>query len=133
MPYRERLFYIAAAFAAGMLFWWCAGAFGAEPPRFEVVNKVPPAFMVVNRLAPEPAAPAGWQWWVDATGKKWLVKVEANNAGAPAVAPRTFPGGGYHAGHQCPQCGRNQFVIAGHNADGTHSHRCAFDGTVWRH
>lgn len=38
----------------------------------------------------------------------------------------------FHAGHDCPVCGRSQYVIAGFNADGTHTHICAA-GHAWRH
>lgn len=52
---------------------------------------------------------------------------------APAVAATTFRNGSYHAGHSCPSCGRTQFVIESGRKGGTHTHRCAADGTVWFH
>ena len=39
----------------------------------------------------------------------------------------------FHAGHSCPGCGRSQFVVAGWNRDGTHTHVCPACGTGWRH
>lgn len=52
---------------------------------------------------------------------------------APAVAARTFPSGSYHAGHDCPSCGRSQYVISGGAKGRTHTHTCRYDGTVWYH
>lgn len=57
------------------------------------------------------------------------------------VAPPTFPAprgygfrnGDFHAGHNCPNCRRTQYVISGHNRDGTHNHACTACPTVWRH
>lgn len=71
-------------------------------PPFEVVNKCPPAFTVVNKC---PAA--------------------------PAVAARTFRGESFHAGHNCPNCGRSQYRIAGWVGNGRHRHACASCGTSW--
>jgi len=45
----------------------------------------------------------------------------------------------YHAGHDCPKCGYTSpagsgtWVVAGVNADGTHTHRCPRCGASWRH
>lgn len=55
---------------------------------------------------------------------------------APGVAAPSFPrriSGGFHAGHDCPACGRLQFVVAGPGPGGTHRHRCPVDGTEWFH
>lgn len=50
--------------------------------------------------------------------------------GAARAVPRpTFR----HAGHDCPACGRHQFVVAGWNRDGTHTHRCPRCGAAWSH
>lgn len=52
---------------------------------------------------------------------------------APVVAAQTFRGPVYNASHQCPTCGRSQFVIHSGFKGGTHTHRCPYDGTVWQH
>lgn len=78
----------------------------AAPPEFTVVNKCPPAFTVVN-LCPAPAV-------------------------APARAA-TFRNGDWHAGHDCPRCGRQQLTVHAGGKYGPHTHRCPVDGTVWRH
>lgn len=57
-----------------------------------------------------------------------------SDGGAPGVVPaKNFQSGQRHAGHTCPACGRSQFVVASSNRDGTHNHRCPYDGTVWSH
>lgn len=56
------------------------------------------------------------------------------NKMAPAVAVvRTFQSSGYHAGHNCPTCGRQQFRVAGFAGNGQHRHTCPYDGTSWVH
>lgn len=81
-----------------------AFALTAEPPpKFEVVNKCPPAFTVVNKTAP-----------------------------AVAVT-RPFRGERFNASHQCPQCGRTQYRIAGWVGNGQHRHTCVSCGTSWIH
>jgi len=114
---------------------------GSEPPAFVVTNRVPP-FVVVNKVGPKPAgprltadgipadpAPPGREWQ-RRPGEDWkLVKVAA----APGVAaPQTFRGSDYHPPHDCPVCGRAQYVISGFNPDGTHNHTCSA-GHTWRH
>ena len=77
----------------------------AAPPTFEVTNHCPPAFKVTNHC---PAVKA-----------------------APAVAAK---GIFHNTTHNCPTCGRSQFVINGPGPlPGTHTHRCSYDGTVWYH
>lgn len=75
----------------------------AADPQFVVVNKCPPTFTVVNKCA------------------------------APAVAAKTFRGESFHAGHNCPNCGRSQYRIAGWVGNGQHRHTCASCGTSWIH
>lgn len=59
---------------------------------------------------------------------------ERNVQAVPAVtAAPTFRNGSYHVGHDCPTCGRSQFVIESGRKYGTHTHRCQYDGTVWTH
>lgn len=113
----------------------------------------PPPVLAGN---PDEGAPAGFRWerW---PGEDWKlvplsrVAPAAPTTAAPGVAARTFPqyapsigaaparsgsavrSGGYHAGHNCPNCGHSQYVISGHNRDGTHNHACPSCGTVWRH
>jgi hypothetical protein len=38
----------------------------------------------------------------------------------------------YHAGHECPSCGRTQYAIA-NNAGPNHTHRCGSCNVTWRH
>src|SRR6478735_1652806 len=59
-------------------------------------------------------APPGWEK-VSVDGGPWhFRKITA----APGVAaPQTFRTGTFHAGHACPSCGRNQYVVAGFNRD----------------
>lgn len=46
---------------------------------------------------------------------------------------RTFTPIPYHAGHQCPQCGRAQFIVSGYGpGPGQHVHTCAV-GHSWYH
>lgn len=54
---------------------------------------------------------------------------------APAVAAAsTFQRGPvFNASHNCPTCGRSQFVISGGAKGGRHTHTCRYDGTVWYH
>lgn len=54
---------------------------------------------------------------------------------APAVAATTFRQSGpvYNASHNCPSCGRSQYVISGGVKGGYHTHTCRYDGTVWYH
>lgn len=83
-----------------------AFALTAAPPQFEVVNKCPPVFVVVNKCPPV----------------------------APEVAAvKAFRNGGYHAGHDCPTCGRQQFTIHSGAKNRVHYHRCPYDGTIWQH
>lgn len=56
----------------------------------------------------------------------------------PKVAPAPSPKlgwvyGGYQPTHDCPVCGRPQYVQSGQNRDGTHNHTCRYDGAMWRH
>lgn len=52
----------------------------------------------------------------------------------PAVAARTFQRGPvFNASHDCPTCGRSQYVISGGRKGGYHTHTCRYDGTVWYH
>lgn len=77
---------------------------GADPA-FEVVNKCPPVkFTVVNKM---PAAPV-------------------------VAAKKAFRGDNFHAGHQCPECGRTQYVISGWLPNGQHRHVCSA-GHSWIH
>ncbi len=121
----------------------------ASPPQFTVENKIP-AFTVVNRVRETPTAyesllarvlagetvvvdslpgyPSGpYRCFLEA-GKPMFRKIAA-----PAVAAPTFPQGGFHSGHNCPLCGRQQLVISGYAGTGQHYHTCPYDGTVWRH
>jgi hypothetical protein len=77
----------------------------AADPEFVVVNKCPPVFTVVNKM---PAAPA-------------------------VAAKPIFRGPVFNASHNCPTCGRSQFVISSGGKGGTHTHTCRYDGTVWFH
>jgi len=78
-------------------------------PVFEVTNRCPQfvqAFVVTNRI---PAVPA-------------------------VTAKKVFRAGGYHAGHTCPNCGRQQWrVESGTPNVAGHTHKCDGCGTVWRH
>lgn len=110
------------------------GYAAAAEPKFTVVNKVGTEFTVVNKVEqpalptdPSQPAPAGYQWQKVGDGPWTLVKI-----GAPAVAPSGTFRVPYHSGHDCPACGRQQFVVSGFNADGTHNHTCAA-GHTWRH
>lgn len=56
---------------------------------------------------------------------------------APAVsevtAARPFRGG-YNPSHNCPSCGRAEYVQSGSGpVRGTHNHTCRSCGTVWYH
>lgn len=66
---------------------------------------------------------AVWMWPSDPQLKPKFVRYLA-----PAVASSTF-----HAGHDCPACGRSQYVVNGYNRDGTHNHTCPACSTTWRH
>lgn len=105
----------------------------APVPTFKVENKMP-AFSVVNKMPAADPAPIR-EYWGGSWG--WMERgpdgIYRQVSGPGGAAPQTFRSAGYHAGHSCPQCGRNQFVVDGFNSDGTHNHRCAYDGTVWRH
>lgn len=51
-------------------------------------------------------------------------------AARPEVrVPQTFR----NPSHNCPSCGRSQYVVAGFNGDGTHTHVCPSCGTSWKH
>lgn len=54
---------------------------------------------------------------------------------APVVAvASTFQRGPvFNASHDCPTCGRSQYVISGGAKGGRHTHTCRYDGTVWYH
>jgi len=60
-------------------------------------------------------------------------KRERTHIAAVEVAAKTFRSGGINKSHQCQNCGRQQFVIAGWNPDGTHIHKCASCGQSWSH
>lgn len=62
------------------------------------------------------------------------VIVEKKTAPVVAVAS-TFRAAGpvFNASHNCPTCGRSQFVISGGAKGGYHTHTCRHDGTVWYH
>lgn len=105
--------------------------------QFTVTNRCPPAFAVTNNVphCADGKCPVGYQWqrW---PGEDWkLVKVEATAPGVVVGQPfhRPVVGGGYHAGHACPNCGAAQFAVSGFNRDGTHNHVCPRCGTSWRH
>jgi hypothetical protein len=86
--------------------------------------------------------------WFKATPDGWLSKVPppvvpTRVAPPPvqyqprpevAVPQAPFPGSGipYHAGHDCPVCGRSQYVIERQLPNGEHVHRCSA-GHAWRH
>lgn len=106
----------------------------AAPPAFEVVNRCP-AFEVTNKVPPPPAAP-------QPEPPSVLVREYHPQLGGWVLVRRPAPGvagpqpfrGGYHAGHDCPACGRAQFVISGGGpVPGTHAHACAGCGTGWYH
>lgn len=80
-----------------------------QVPTFIVENRCPPKFTVVNAVP----------------------KVKA----VPAVAAKpTFRQPQYHAGHDCPSCGRPQWLVHSGIANvAGHTHRCSSCGTVWRH
>lgn len=75
--------------------------------------------------------------WKDTTGRmarwSWPSDPRLQPVFIGYVAPAVATTGNFHAGHQCPTCGRSQFTISGYNRDGTHNHACAYDGTTWRH
>lgn len=63
---------------------------------------------------------------------------QAPPAARGVAAPRPFRrpggmGGGFHAGHDCPNCGRAQYVVSGGGPGGTHTHTCGGCGTSWHH
>lgn len=107
---------------------------GAE---FVVVNKTSPSFTVVNKTAPvddtptdlTKPAPPGWEK-VSIDGGPWHFRKIAPGVAAPSGG--TFRGG-WHESHNCPSCGRAEFVVDSFNADGSHNHRCRYDNTVWFH
>lgn len=39
----------------------------------------------------------------------------------------------FNASHNCPECGRNQFVVSGNGPGRTHTHTCNKCGTTWYH
>lgn len=79
-----------------------------QVPTFTVENRCPPKFTVVN-FQPKPAAPV-------------------------VAANPVFQRPGYHSGHDCPNCGRQQWVVHGGAANVSgHTHRCSGCGTVWWH
>lgn len=47
--------------------------------------------------------------------------------------PKSFPKTTKHQGHNCPNCGQSQYIIASYNGDGTHNHTCRMCGTTWNH
>jgi hypothetical protein len=78
-----------------------------------------------------PGEPAGLYRCFLENGKP---KFESVAKAAPAVAAKkTFPNGGWHEGHQCPSCGREQFVVSGGFKYGVHTHTCSACGTTWSH
>jgi len=50
-----------------------------------------------------------------------------------AVKPTFRSGPVFNASHNCPACGRSQYVISGGAKGGRHTHTCRYDGTVWYH
>lgn len=113
---------------------------GADPaPKFIVENKTTPTVTyTVENKAVAPAlptdenqpAPDGYQWVKRGDGP-W--KLEPNAPGVAVPKGATFQQQGRGDGHQCPACGRSQYVVDSFNRDGSHNHRCALDGTVWTH
>ena len=49
------------------------------------------------------------------------------------VVKPTFRCPVFNSSHNCPTCGRSQFVISSGGKGGTHTHTCRYDGTVWYH
>lgn len=84
--------------------------FFSEVPDPQPVAESPPAIVVKAVPDPQPCA-------------------------APVVAARTFRNGDYHAGHQCPTCGRTVKgnIVSGIHDVYPHYHRCPYDGTAWHH
>lgn len=117
----------AAVFAALLLLGRAAGA----QPRFTIAP-APGRFVVtpapVKPARPEGAQEGGWTW-TNRDGGYWFRLRYA----APGVAAGTFRAG-HNASHDCPSCGRAQFVVAGPGPrPGTHRHDCASCGTSWYH
>ena len=126
---------------------------GSEPPAFAVTNKVPP-FVVVNKVGPKPAAPTyadilarvqrgGTVEFVAPLpgfpGEPGAYRAWMENGtpvmqrkGVAVTTAQPFRGSDYHPSHDCPVCGRAQYVISGFNPDGTHNHTCSA-GHTWRH
>lgn len=82
------------------------------------------------------------EYYVGSDGKQKVRTVVARVAtvvsdpiAAPVVAAsRTFQSGGYHAGHNCPNCGQAQTKISNDNGP-SHEHTCSNPEcrTVWTH
>lgn len=60
-------------------------------------------------------------------------KRDRTHIAAVEVAAKTFRTGSYHSGHQCPNCGTSQYVIASGVKGGNHTHICPSCRTAWNH
>lgn len=61
--------------------------------------------------------------------KQALPTVQPDRPDTRAVARNVMV---YHAGHNCPSCGRQQFLIE-NDSGPNHTHRCGHCGTAWWH
>lgn len=119
----------ALLLAVILILLWLSGAMGAEPV-FTVENKKAPGFTVENKARETFRSSDGYLYEKHADGFYRRVPGQS----APEVAQQTFrPSSIYNPTHNCPTCGRSQYVVDSFNRDGTHNHRCPADGTVWRH
>lgn len=111
-------------------------------------DPVPPNRRTVepNGTIIEQIEPANWRVTFkdgrthDFKGEWSLDKIRdfiSTNATPAVVAQKPFPARGtnvgYHAGHECPSCGTNQFVIKSGAVGGLHTHQCPSCGTSWQH
>lgn len=81
-------------------------------PQYTVVNRCPTTYTVVNKVPPT---------------------IIVNRV--PLEAPKKISSPLYtdiHAGHDCPSCGRSQYVVNRQQGN-LHSHKCNSCGTEWWH
>lgn len=124
-----------------------------DPPSVAVRDDAPPSVAVRPAEAARPTRVrvAGY-WWDRRPDGKLVWCTECNGpypaAGVPGMtvvdwnghrpaapgvaAPQPFRGPARHAGHDCPVCGRSQYVISGPGpVPGSHTHTCAAGHSWW--
>jgi hypothetical protein len=115
--------------------YYCSEAAGCSPSRpLAVDSPAPFGHDGGTGDLPDRPAPAGREWKRYPGGPWKLFPATSAAAEVPAVRPfRDVAAPVWNSSHVCPTCGRAQYRVSGYNADGSHDHTCAVDGTTWRH